>query len=115
MPLAVYEPDWLPSYIHGSSYVVSRDVVRHLFTEALATYFLYVEDIFLTGVVEEKVSIELTNSRCFILYSVWQPCDYCNFLSTHEWDLEQLRIAWQSVHYAGDICPPANESLLACS
>ncbi|KAH8032708.1 hypothetical protein HPB51_001400 [Rhipicephalus microplus] len=115
MPLAVYEPDWLPSYIHGSGYVVSRDAVRPLFTEALATSFLYVEDIFLTGVVAQKVGIELTNSRCFIPYSVWQPCDYRHFLLTHEWDLEQLRIAWQSVHYADDICPPANKSLLACS
>nr|XP_037270499.1 beta-1,3-galactosyltransferase 1-like [Rhipicephalus microplus] len=115
MPLAVYEPNWLPSYIHGSGYVVSRDAVRPFFAEALATSFLYAEDIFLTGVVAQKVGIELTNSRCFIPYSVWQPCDHRNFLSTHEWDLEQLRIAWQSVHYASDICPPANESLLACS
>ncbi|KAL3205526.1 hypothetical protein MRX96_040816 [Rhipicephalus microplus] len=115
MPLAVYEPDWLPSYIHGSGYVVSRDAVRPLFTEALATSFLYVEDIFLTGVVAQKVGIELTNSRCFIPHSVWHPCDYRNFISTHEWDLEQLQIAWQSVHYGGDICPPADESLLACS
>ncbi|KAH8032796.1 hypothetical protein HPB51_001874 [Rhipicephalus microplus] len=56
MPLAVYEPDWLPSYIHGSGYVVSRDAVRPLFTEALATSFLYVEDIFLTGVVAQKMA-----------------------------------------------------------
>ncbi|XP_075732755.1 uncharacterized protein LOC142775297 [Rhipicephalus microplus] len=126
MPLAVYEPDWLPSYIHSSGYVVSRDAVRPLFAEALATSFLYVEDIFLTGVVAQKVrsamlhsykvvGIELTNWRCFIPYWVWHPCDYRNFSSTHEWDLKQLLIAWQSVHYADDICPPANESLLPCS
>ncbi|KAL1423568.1 hypothetical protein MTO96_020952 [Rhipicephalus appendiculatus] len=115
MPLAVYEPDWLPSYIHGSGYVVSRDAVRPLFTEALTTPFLYVEDIFLTGIVAQKVGIELTNSRCFIPYSVWHPCDYRNFISTHEWDLEQLQIAWQSVHHAEDLCPPADKGLLACS
>ncbi|XP_049267955.1 beta-1,3-galactosyltransferase 4-like [Rhipicephalus sanguineus] len=115
MPLAMYEPDWLPSYIHGSGYVVSRDAVRPLFTEALTTPFLYVEDIFLTGIVAQKVGIELTHSRCFIPYSVWHPCDYRNFISTHEWDLQQLQVAWQSVHHAEHLCPPADESLLACS
>ncbi|XP_075547275.1 beta-1,3-galactosyltransferase 5-like [Dermacentor variabilis] len=115
LPLSVYEPDWLPSYVYGSGYVMSREAVRPLFTEALSTPFLYVEDVFLTGIVAQKVGIELTNSRCFIPYAARHPCDYRNFISTHEPEPDNMRLAWQIVHDADDQCPPADDSLVACS
>ncbi|KAH7981153.1 hypothetical protein HPB49_022087 [Dermacentor silvarum] len=116
LPLSVYQSDWLPSYIYGSGYVMSREAVRPLFTEALSTPFLYVEDVFLTGIVAQKVGIELTNSRCFIPYSARHPCDYRNFISTHERELVNLWIAWHSVHHDADhLCPPADDSLVACT
>nr|XP_050050571.2 beta-1,3-galactosyltransferase 4-like [Dermacentor andersoni] len=55
LPQSVFANDNLPLYGSGTAYVMSCDAVRPLFTEALVTPFLYVEDVFITGLVAQKV------------------------------------------------------------
>ncbi|XP_077504592.1 beta-1,3-galactosyltransferase 1-like [Amblyomma americanum] len=106
LPHSVYAPDWLPMYILGPGYVMSHGAVRPLFREALLTPFLFIEDVFLTGIVAHKVGIELTNSQCFVPHALLWSCEYRSVISAHLVSVAQLRNVWRHTHNASIQCPP---------
>lgn len=110
LPRWVFPSDKLPPYVSGTAYVMSRDAVRPLFTEALVTPFLYVEDLFVTGVVAHKVGVEKIDSRCFVCcWNVTDPCHYRVLFTAHRMEPAALLSVWRHVRNDSAICGPSSE------
>ncbi|GAB0099474.1 hypothetical protein DMENIID0001_153350 [Sergentomyia squamirostris] len=57
LPKHSFESDILPNFTRGAIYVITRDIIDDLYITALETPFLWLEDVFVTGVVAEKLGI----------------------------------------------------------
>ncbi|KAL3175095.1 hypothetical protein MRX96_040492 [Rhipicephalus microplus] len=105
-PLSVFSKDDQPLYGSGTAYVMSHDAVRPMFTEALLTPFLYVEDIFITGLVAQKVGIDKIHSKCFVCCrSIQNVREYRSLVTAHLPKPECMRDVWSFVQNTGTMCP----------
>lgn len=53
----MYNDDVLPKYLSGAAYIMSTDVVPHLYKTCLKTKYIQIEDVFITGVCADAASI----------------------------------------------------------
>ncbi len=53
----VYPESTYPQFVTGPSYLISGSAVSKIFAEAMATSYIHLEDVFITGVVAEKLGI----------------------------------------------------------
>ncbi|KAH8032797.1 hypothetical protein HPB51_001875 [Rhipicephalus microplus] len=110
LPLSVFSKDDLPLYGSGTAYALSHDAVRPLFTEALLTPFLYVEDIFITGLVAQKVGLDKIHSKCFVCCRpIQNVCEYRSLVTAHLPKPEYMRDVWSFVRNSSAVCPSPSE------
>ncbi|KAH9360527.1 hypothetical protein HPB48_019017 [Haemaphysalis longicornis] len=117
LPASVFASEILPQYVSGPAYVMSKDAVRRLFTEALVTPFLYLEDVFITGIVAPKVDVELVNSPCFSgCAKLGDICKYRNTITAHSLPPDAMTSVWHDVRNASAKCQPlpANSPFASC-
>lgn len=57
-PTFMFKGKTFPKYLHGTAYLMSSDTAHILYTESLKTSILHLEDVYLTGIVANKVGIE---------------------------------------------------------
>lgn len=50
-----YADDFYPSYCYGYAIIYTRDVVNRIYREAQRTPFLWVDDVFVTGILVKKL------------------------------------------------------------
>lgn len=55
VPYAQYRPEKWPTYCSGTGYILSGDILRQVYTASLSTPYLYMEDVFVTGLVLRKI------------------------------------------------------------
>ncbi|XP_070388839.1 beta-1,3-galactosyltransferase 5-like [Dermacentor albipictus] len=110
LPQSVFANDNLPLYASGTAYVMSCDAVRPLFTEALVTPFLYIEDVFITGLVAQKVGVDKIHSECFVCCRmVRNPCEYKTLITAHELKPADMMEAWHYMRDSSTACSPPRE------
>ncbi|KAH7981154.1 hypothetical protein HPB49_022088 [Dermacentor silvarum] len=110
LPQSVFTNDNLPLYGSGTAYVMSWDAVRPLFTEALVTPFLYVEDVFITGLVAQKVGIDKIHSECFVCCRmVRNQCEYKTLITAHSLKPADMKDVWRYMRNSSTMCPTPSE------
>ena len=64
----MWESDEYPEYVSGSGYLIPIDSVPCLYAKGLDTRYIFVEDVFVTGIVRAKCGVGLRhNSKFFSL------------------------------------------------
>lgn len=82
LPPVIYQKPTFPPFLEGFAYVMPGEAVEVILNKALDTPFLYLEDVFVTGVVAgEGLQVPLVNSECF--QSCATPTPPC----AHHWFL----------------------------
>jgi hypothetical protein len=81
---AQYGGEKYPDFATGPSYLVSRAAVLPLVEEALDQLYIHLEDVFLTGVVAERLRVERRNNEQFKNNAVRVPARFmgCTLLHT---------------------------------
>ncbi|XP_033235252.1 beta-1,3-galactosyltransferase 5-like isoform X1 [Drosophila pseudoobscura] len=74
-----------PPFTTGPAYLLTGDIVHELYVQSLNTYYMPLEDVFITGIVAKRLKIrrehakEFRNSRISFL-----PCNIRNAISVHK-------------------------------
>lgn len=89
---SLYQPEVFPNFVTGPSYLLSTDSLCELYKASLDLVFLKLEDVFITGIVSERVGVrriqvdEFLNRRIEIT-----PCAIQRAISIHKvMDKEQF-------------------------
>ena len=71
VPKYIYDKDYYPPYISGAAYVVSSDVIPQLYWSAVnyTGPVLYIDDLYLTGIIAKQFNISIHDSPEFFLSS----------------------------------------------
>jgi beta-1,3-galactosyltransferase 1 len=98
LPHWLYEETILPVFASGTGYIMTQEAVSEMFSNALDTPLLPLEDVFLTGVVAARnLGIPLISEPHFhndrpLFFE--HPCLYHHHLTVHELTPAQLRRLW---------------------
>jgi beta-1,3-galactosyltransferase 1 len=101
LPHWLYEGTIFPMFASGTGYVMTQEAVCEVFSNALDTPLLPLEDVFLTGVVATKnLGIPLINEPRFhndrpLFFE--HPCLYYHLLTVHQVTPTKLRRLWTSL------------------
>ena len=81
---AQYAEENYPDFATGPSYLVSKAAVEPLVETALGQLYIHLEDVFITGVVAEKLGVERRNNDQFKNNAVRVPARFmgCTLLHT---------------------------------
>ncbi|XP_076105613.1 beta-1,3-galactosyltransferase 1-like, partial [Mytilus galloprovincialis] len=65
-PKELFNGTVYPPYCSGTSYVISGDSVKKLYSASLDTPYFYIEDVFITGICRTRANIKISNDQGFI-------------------------------------------------
>ncbi|XP_077499689.1 beta-1,3-galactosyltransferase 5-like [Amblyomma americanum] len=85
-----------PDFLGGPAYLVSGDSVSLLARGSCSVPFLHLEDVFLTGIVAEKVGVRRVRDEGILNY--WRsftPCEKPTILTSHGYTPDELSNAWE--------------------
>ncbi|KZC12529.1 Beta-1,3-galactosyltransferase 1 [Dufourea novaeangliae] len=73
-----------PDFTTGPAYLLSTDVVRRLYEAALDQTYLKLEDVFVTGIVADKLGIKRTHANEFLNKKIsYSACNIQRGISIH--------------------------------
>ncbi|XP_078492697.1 beta-1,3-galactosyltransferase 5-like [Ciona intestinalis] len=99
VPTSVYNATRWPTFCFGGCWVASMDVVKKLYHEAMVTKQIYLDDVFITGILRLKIGLKL------------QRVTFSSYLFCHgRGDPEKVREIWSQKGQASTL----NEKLLKC-
>lgn len=93
MPRWMYPQDFYPTYLSGSGYIIPSSEITCLYEAALETPLVYLEDVFVTGILAETCGIRRQHNE-FFLPKKRSPCllNDSNFILAHGIKLKDKEI-----------------------
>ena len=79
----MYNGDFYPTFLSGSSYLMSEAVVRRLYKASLITPIFHLEDVYITGFVADKIDLNRTHNPLFFYLSNEDQCSLRGMISQH--------------------------------
>ena len=68
MPRYMWESDHYPEFVSGSGHLIPINSVPCLYTKGLDTRYLFLDDVFVTGIVRTKCGVGLRDNSKFYLF-----------------------------------------------
>ncbi|XP_034667788.1 N-acetyllactosaminide beta-1,3-N-acetylglucosaminyltransferase 4-like [Drosophila subobscura] len=85
MPDHQFEGLEFPKYATGGAYLLTRDIVQELYMQSLSSSYFPQEDIFITGIMAERLNISRVHAAKFRNVRIaLLPCSVRNAISIHE-------------------------------
>ncbi|KAH9366293.1 hypothetical protein HPB48_010292 [Haemaphysalis longicornis] len=98
MSVREYRNSTYPDYLTGPSYLWSRDCAPLLLRGSTAVPFVYLEDVFLTGMVAGKMGIKRVHDEGFLNYrKLFRPCKRPRIVASHGFTPQDLKQTWRSL------------------
>ncbi|KAL3209365.1 hypothetical protein MRX96_038233 [Rhipicephalus microplus] len=96
-----YRSSSYPDFLAGPAYLLSGDSVPLLAWGSSGVPYLYLEDVFLTGIVAEKVGVRRVHDEGFLNYrKLFTPCTRPRILTSHGYTPLYLKHTWRAL-FAG--------------
>ena len=92
-----YPEEKYPDFATGPSYLVSKAAVEPLVEAALEQLYIHLEDVFITGVVAEKVHVERRNNEQFKNNAVRVPARFMGCTLLHTITIHKVKQTFQSI------------------
>lgn len=95
VPRPTYPYYKFPPYVEGPAYVITHDIIKTLVARAQLFPFLFLEDVFVTGMLPLQQKIKLVNNAHFRIRPK-VPLNFCSYLSSialHSIDYEKQKLA----------------------
>lgn len=107
VPSYLYNGTHFPDFVTGVGYLMSGDCAHLLYEGSRDSRYFYLEDVFWTGIIAEKMGIAryahggFSNSRVFL-----RACDTSSgpWFISHGYTPEYLRISWSSLQKRLQMC-----------
>ena len=108
-PSSVYPDNHYPTYVSGTAYVISGDLVSDLHDAAGSVNAFWIEDVFITGICADKVKAKLIfNSKFGYKKRPLSPCLFRIVITAHRMKTAELRRVWQEVSRTDVSCDYAH-------
>lgn len=94
-----YPQSFFPDFTTGPAYLVSKDSLHDLFVNSLNATYLKLEDVFMTGVVAQNISVKRIHVTEFFNKRI--PFNVCNIrksISIHMVKFHEQFILWEKLH-----------------
>ncbi|XP_017068640.1 beta-1,3-galactosyltransferase 1 [Drosophila eugracilis] len=112
MPKYMFEGKRYPSYLSGSGYLLSIDVVQRLYKEALTTSLVHLEDVFVTGICAQRAGIQRRLHPLFNYVHGKSKCIFKGTITMHPMYGNTMLEAWNFVSNYSIKCPsPAKNTI----
>jgi hypothetical protein len=98
VPRSQYQPATFPDFTTGPAYLMTGDVIHDLYTAALGTTYLKLEDVFTTGIVAQDIKVKRTHVSEF--YNERVPMSACNIqklISVHMVEFDEQFDLWKKL------------------
>lgn len=98
-------PGWIfPDFLSGTAYVMSMGSARRLYEECLSTPMFHLEDVYLTGIVAEKINLKRRHHSLFFYLSFDDLCSLRGMLTQHHISPENIVKAYEFITDEGEEC-----------
>ncbi|GAU94396.1 hypothetical protein RvY_06176 [Ramazzottius varieornatus] len=103
-PTEVYRATWYPRYCSGPIRIMTAEAVPLLLEGIKSVPFLWLEDVYFSGLVAEAVRVERVNEWALVEEHSWKRWFYPKFASLyslytalHAYDLQTQRKVWSDI------------------
>ena len=108
-PISAYAGKMYPSYISGTAYVISGDLVHDLYVAANATELFWLEDVFITGMAVMRTNANhVSNGKFGYRRRPMRACLFKIVITAHEVTPEELIRVWQEMNDPSIQCDYTN-------
>ncbi|RWS11595.1 beta-1:3-galactosyltransferase 2-like protein [Dinothrombium tinctorium] len=99
LPKSLYNANVFPDFATGPSYMFTGDAAAPLLEESLKSVPLYLEDVYITGIVAAKAKIRRLNYSLFKNAKVKvSACNFGRFITSHQHSPKEIRRLWKLVY-----------------
>ncbi|XP_015036549.2 beta-1,3-galactosyltransferase 5-like isoform X3 [Drosophila pseudoobscura] len=85
VPYKLYNGWQYPPFTTGPAYLLTGDIVHELYVQSLNTYYIQLEDVFITGFVAKRLKIRREHANEFLNSRIsLRPCKIRNAISVHK-------------------------------
>ncbi|XP_051166087.1 beta-1,3-galactosyltransferase 1-like [Leptopilina boulardi] len=106
VPIIQYKFSEYPPFVTGPAYLISGNSIHRLHKESLNTIFLKLEDVFLTGIVAEKLGIKRIDRQEFVNNRIsFSVCQLQRSISLHSIKPSEQYDLWERLFECNPNCP----------
>lgn len=107
VPMAAFGGSFFPNFVTGPAYFFTGDAARPLYETAFNDQSpLYLEDVYMTGIVAEKAGIKRFNHALIRnIHLQVNECTYPKLMTSHKHKPDEIRSLWKLV-YSKKCVPP---------
>uniref|UniRef100_A0A0L8HJZ4 Hexosyltransferase n=2 Tax=Octopus bimaculoides TaxID=37653 RepID=A0A0L8HJZ4_OCTBM len=104
-PKSKYPKNEFPEYVSGTAYLISGDIVPELYAESFNEKLFWLEDVYITGMLANRVNATRINSGKFTIYNKQHTgCAYKNMISGHHVTPRNMKIIYQQLQNVTLVC-----------
>ncbi|XP_055615968.1 uncharacterized protein LOC129762027 [Toxorhynchites rutilus septentrionalis] len=103
-PNYMYSKEYYPNYLSGTAYVMNMDAARLLYRTSLTTPIFHLEDVYLTGIVADRVKLRRYHHPLFFYSYTKDPCALRGMISQHWLQPNDIRNAYDFITNSTAAC-----------
>ncbi|XP_050072169.1 uncharacterized protein LOC126560052 [Anopheles maculipalpis] len=103
-PAYMYNKDVYPNYLSGTAYLMNLETAKLLYRGTLSTPIFHLEDVYLTGIVADRVKIRRRHHPLFFYSSTKDLCALRGMISHHHLQPSDLRTAYDFITNGTIVC-----------
>ena len=99
VPSFMYDKEKYPNYLSGTAYVISQDIIEHLFMASLDIPYFHLEDVFTTGMCSRAIGIRPQDNIGFSYQKrAISPCLFRQLVMGHDVSPANMILLWNLLH-----------------
>lgn len=112
-PNYMYSGEFYPDYLSGSSYVMTFETAQRMYKGSLSTTLFYLEDVYLTGFVADKIRQKRQHHPLFYYLSTKDHCSLRGMITQHQLTPMNMEIAYSIVKNLTINCPVPGKNFMS--
>lgn len=103
-PTYMYDKDVYPNYLSGTAYLMNFATAKLLYRASLSTPIFHLEDVYLTGIVADRVKIRRRHHPLFFYSYTKDLCALRGMISQHHLQPSEIRTAYDYITNRTIVC-----------
>lgn len=109
-PHYMYKGFFFPTFLSGYTYIMSQDVAQNLLRAAFTTPIINLEDVYITGILANKIKIQQTKHHLFAFKKLGSMCGLKGIIAENGRDPYEFYTALKFVLTPNKTCGLLNET-----
>ncbi|XP_052902642.1 uncharacterized protein LOC128310129 isoform X1 [Anopheles moucheti] len=103
-PTYMYDKEVYPNYLSGTAYLMNFETAKLLYRASLSTPIFHLEDVYLTGIVADRVKIRRRHHPLFFYSYTKDLCALRGMISQHQLQPGEIRTAYDYITNSSILC-----------